>query len=154
MSNELKACLVEGCNKPLKKHDSTYCSMHRARINRTGRLELESPEKRIKRSIMYDLDTECWEWSKYLNEHGYGRMRFQGKKELSHRVSYRVFVGEIPEGMMVLHTCDNRCCVNPAHLFLGTAKDNYEDAFTKGRVDPVTRAKERWIKCPTFRKQS
>jgi len=150
--SELKQCAVDDCDKPLKKHDLTYCSMHRARLQRNGRLELEQPTERIKRCVKVNKDTGCWEWTKYLNEFGYGRMRFNGKKELSHRVSYTVFVEPIPDGLLVLHTCDNPRCVNPEHLFLGTDKDNFEDAVAKGRINPVLRAKERWIKCPTLRK--
>lgn len=72
---------------------------------------------------------ECWEWTATKLHNGYGW--FRGHR--AHRFSWAIFNGEIKEGMMVLHTCDNRKCVRPAHLFLGTAKDNTSDMISKGR---------------------
>lgn len=77
---------------------------------------------------------DCWIWTSGQNRNGYGTLRNQeGKMEVAHRISYRLYRAEMPEGMLVLHKCDVRHCVNPQHLFLGTYKDNNEDMLKKGR---------------------
>ena len=81
----------------------------------------------------------CWIWTAGLRgKTGYGAFKMCGKVIDSHRVSYMIHKGEIPNGMYVCHTCDNRRCVNPEHLFLGTAKDNWIDGVRKGRIRPST----------------
>lgn len=85
---------------------------------------------------------ECWEWQGFTDRiahpiPGYGTIRRKvdgvSKCVKAHRVAYESVNGAIPEGMHVLHTCDNRPCCNPAHLFLGTALDNSRDKYSKNR---------------------
>lgn len=78
-------------------------------------------------------EQECWEWMGRLNSKGYGRFCFQASLWLAHRFSWMLERGTIPDGMNVLHRCDNRKCVNPNHLFLGTLSYNMKDCFAKGR---------------------
>ena len=80
------------------------------------------------------LETRCWEWTgRNSSDFGYGIMQCNHKRILTHRIGYEMFVGPIPEGMCVLHKCDNPKCVRGEHLFLGTYKDNAEDRDRKGR---------------------
>lgn len=80
------------------------------------------------------IDSGCWIWSGPTCANGrYGRVLGKSKTMMAHRVSYEMFNGEIPSGMFVCHTCDNGLCVNPSHLFAGSAKDNYDDMVAKGR---------------------
>ena len=79
------------------------------------------------------FESECWEWTRERNWKGYGVMRSGKQFRLAHRFAYEFAVGPIPAGMMVCHRCDNPACVRPGHLFLGTARDNYQDSKRKGR---------------------
>jgi hypothetical protein len=75
----------------------------------------------------------CILYSMSLSKAGYGKMEYKRKTYLAHRVSYLIYKGPIPKGMHVCHSCDNRQCVNPDHLWLGTQKQNIQDMLTKGR---------------------
>ena len=76
----------------------------------------------------------CWLWTAPpRNGWGYGQIRVDGKKEYPHRLSYILHKGPIPKDMVILHSCDNRKCVNPDHLSVGTPADNLQDMRNKGR---------------------
>ena len=93
-------------------------------------------KQRFNKKISINPKTGCWEWhgSIYLN--GYGQFSFLGRPMRAHRVSYLLFKDEIPPNMDVCHTCDNRICVNPDHLFIGSRSDNMQDCSKKGRLRP------------------
>lgn len=76
---------------------------------------------------------ECWEWQGHCVPNGYGSLRVNGKDTGTHRFAYTISVGPIPDGLFVLHTCDNPPCCNPAHLWLGTNQDNMDDMARKDR---------------------
>ena len=91
-------------------------------------------EDRLKHYSKPDPVTGCWVWVGSTVHGGYGQTTMgDGKPMKAHRVSYLTFVGPIADGLMVCHKCDNPPCVNPDHLFLGTAKDNQRDSIRKDR---------------------
>jgi len=74
----------------------------------------------------------CWDWLGALSQ-GYGHQEVAGSRTKAHRLSWVIHFGPIPDGLCVLHRCDNPRCVNPAHLFLGTQADNIQDMMAKDR---------------------
>jgi hypothetical protein len=81
-------------------------------------------------------EDQCWRWVGSTSITGYGRLSFSGGCKQAHRVAWHLTHGPVPDGLCVLHRCDNPPCVNPAHLFLGTHLDNVRDCFAKGRGRP------------------
>ncbi len=84
----------------------------------------------------------CWKWTAHINKAGYARHNH----EYAHRLSYEYQKGKIPEGKMICHTCNNKSCVNPEHMYPGTAFDNAQDAIRDGTYKKRSLISKRWIK--------
>lgn len=139
-----KRCTIEGCDR--HRVARGWCTRHYDAWRRQGD-PLAPPRK--PGSPASDLATRfwakvdiserdgCWPWIGYVKPHtGYGQIslgRNGDPAAKAHRVAWELTNGPVPEGMCVLHRCDNRPCVRPDHLFLGTIGDNNRDRCTKGR---------------------
>lgn len=137
-----RVCSVDGCGKPFEARG--LCEKHYARFKKYGTPEdgrgTHAPvEVRFWRYV--DKSDGCWLWTgKSLNKKGYGQIQIGGqgtKHILAHRLSYEIHCGPIPDGMVVMHSCDNPGCVNPDHLSLGTQSQNILDAFARGRKNAI-----------------
>ena len=81
-------------------------------------------------------DNECWEWVAAKNSKGYGQFGISGVSKSTHRISYVIHNGDIPDGLFVCHTCNNPPCVNPKHLYAGSNKENMQQASNEKRLAP------------------
>ena len=118
-----------------------YCGKCYMRAKRRGDLQTDplqahAPlEERLWRNVK-KIDT-CWLWQGAVNRRGYGSIQTAGKgskRVATHRLSYQLAYGDIPDGLFVCHKCDVPNCVNPEHLWLGTHEQNMEDMRRKGRA--------------------
>lgn len=111
---------------------------------------MQKEHDRFLRKVMYNPETTCWDWigSKYRFGYGHFRRKLNGKWVMykAHRYSYEFYKKEvIPSGSFVCHKCDNPSCVNPDHLFTGTALENTLDMIAKGRKGIIRNPKHRLL---------
>ena len=130
----IAAGLCSRCGKTASADGRRLCSacLVRAPAN-AKRHRYMTPTERLWAEVERGAVDACWEWRGKRTSFGYGRIVVDGAATTTHRLSYRLHVGPIAEGLFVCHRCDNPPCCNPAHLFLGTVQDNTADMDRKGR---------------------
>jgi hypothetical protein len=122
------------CAEPIKKYRYEWVrrTRHFCSLECAGMARREATAKSFW-SKTENQPSGCIVWTRSKNPDGYGNLSWNGRNTRAHRVAYALAHGEIPQGMSVLHRCDNPPCCNPAHLFLGTQQDNIRDCVEKGR---------------------
>lgn len=122
------------CKKKICKEALRHCGRTRfCSVKCYGASKTTSPQKRLEKKSRL-LSNGCIEWTGHKSKYGYGVIEISGKTKACHRVAWELHNGtEIPSGMFVCHSCDNPPCINPEHLWIGTASDNNLDAIRKGR---------------------
>lgn len=131
MTSRDGTCLVDGCESRIVSRQ--LCGKHNSRMFRYGDPTVEplSDEERFWPNVS-KIDDGCWTWTRYCNPAGYGIFSWDDGT-IASRFSWSITNGPIPDGLDVLHKCDNPPCVRPDHLFLGTDADNMADKISKGR---------------------
>ncbi len=134
MESNCNYCKKSVVRKPRKDRKNLFCTKecYWVSIRTSYEEQLSKLKKRL--NTLYDVDSKgCWIWNKCTYVEGYGQLTLYKKRTRAHRLSWEIFKGPIPKGMLVCHKCDVRPCINPDHLFIGTYSDNLRDAFKKGR---------------------
>lgn len=128
-------CSVSGCDQ--KVTAQSLCSMHYTRLRRHGSTEDPTPTFEQRFWSKARKTDGCWVWLAGKDKDGYGNFsvgqRATARPVRAHRVAWELTHGSIPDGLFVLHECDNPPCVRPDHLFLGTNQNNMDDMVAKGR---------------------
>jgi hypothetical protein len=124
------AIFYRGARKTHHWRNQRFCS--NACGHKTVR-RIQTPLERLENWSIPEPNTGCWIWLGALTRDGYGDVHINGRRIRPHRVALEVRVGRLLEGLWALHTCDNRWCINPDHLYAGTVQDNTDDRVRRGR---------------------
>lgn len=132
-----KICSIEECVNAV--HARFLCGKHYRRLQIHGDpLYTEiiygmSLEDKLDKYCTPITETGCWLWTGCTDKDGYGITNANGASIKAHRAAYEIANGEIPDGLIICHTCDISSCVNPNHLYAGTYKENSNDMVARGR---------------------
>lgn len=141
MQRDTSVCEIEGCTESIAVKSRGWCDKHYTRWKRHG--DPNHVTRRNSRGLGLEdrlrlpgwevTERGCWEWLGKGPGERYGKLTVNGSIVSAHRLAYTLWVGPIPEGCVIRHTCDNPPCINPAHLIPGTHRDNSQDMVKRGR---------------------
>lgn len=128
-----RTCSVEGCGRPHSCRG--LCHSHYMKLRQRGlplpppvRLLGATTEEKLRRNHRVDPETGCWRWTAAIDKEGYAQVRADGRRQKAHRVAYELWVGPIPDGLVLDHVtargCVHRDCINPDHLEPVTSEEN------------------------------
>lgn len=138
-------CVVDDCRNNAGTAKG-LCKKHYMRWYRHGDVHYKPKSARDRFWSRVDRSRKCWIWTGAVSHSGYGAACLDGRQMSAHRIAYTLHHGPIPDGMLVCHTCDNKLCTNPKHLFIGTTMDNMADKMNKGRHDCARGEKQAFSK--------
>lgn len=130
----MKVCIMDDCNK--KAIGFGYCSKHYTRLRRYGDPSYKNSRGRGSkaRKIDFEVRNGCFEITSHkLDSNGYAETMIRGRTTKIHRHVYEQCFGKIPAGLVIRHKCDNRACINPEHLEVGTHRENIGDMISRNR---------------------
>ncbi|MEQ6899281.1 HNH endonuclease signature motif containing protein [Microbacterium sp. KR10-403] len=127
-----RTCVAHGCDRDAVARG--WCLKHYKRERRRvgGKFTRKTPAERLADGLKR-MPNGCLEWQRTRNEDGYGSIYVNGVTTLTHRFAWEIENGPIPDGLNILHRCDNPPCCDPSHLFLGTQAENVDDMVSKRR---------------------
>lgn len=135
---EHRVCSIQGCDN--KHFGKGLCNKHYVRVRSNGdvtfgRHEADYCSRKFWQSVAITADpSQCWLWLLRKNNCGYGQVNRDGRTQSAHRMAWILTHGSIPQDKCVMHLCDNRLCVNPSHLQLGSLQENIVDRDNKHRT--------------------